>query len=51
MKQVFVILLTISTSVSFAQQQADLDSLKQEILSLKTEVRNLELDMATSEKN
>ena len=50
MKQVFVILLTISTSVSFAQQQADLDSLKQEILSLKTEVRNLELDMATSEK-
>ena len=50
MKLILVILLIISTSVSFAQQQADLDSLKQEILSLKTEVRNLELDMATSEK-
>ena len=32
-------------------QQADLDSLKQrEILALKTEMRNLELDMATGEK-
>ena len=31
-------------------QQADLDSLKREILALKTEMRNLELDMATGEK-
>ena len=35
---------------SLGQQQADLDSLKREILALKTEVRNLELDMATGEK-
>jgi len=35
---------------SLAQQQADLDSLKREILALKTEMRNLELDMATGEK-
>ena len=35
---------------SLGQQQADLDSLKREILALKTEMRNLELDMATGEK-
>lgn len=50
MKQLLIILLTASTGISFAQRQSDLDSLKQEILSLKTEVRNLELDMATGEK-
>jgi hypothetical protein len=35
---------------SLGQQHADLDSLKREILALKTEMRNLELDMATGEK-
>lgn len=50
MRCLLIILLITSASASLAQQQADLDSLKQEILSLKTEVRNLELDMATGEK-
>lgn len=47
---ILFIFLVVSINNSLGQQQADLDSLKREILALKTEVRNLELDMATGEK-
>ena len=49
MRNALIILLVVSASTSFGQQQTSLDSLKREILSLKTEVRNLELDMAIGE--
>ncbi|HEX6223917.1 MAG TPA: hypothetical protein VFZ52_05885 [Chryseolinea sp.] len=50
MRDKLIILMILSTSVSFGQQQTSLDSLKREILLLRTEVENLELDMAIGEK-
>jgi hypothetical protein len=44
------IISVVCVNNSLGQQQGDLDSLKREILELKSEVRNLELDMATGEK-
>lgn len=47
---ILLIFFAFVTKFSYAQRQADVDSLKLEILSLKTEVRDLELDMAIGEK-
>jgi hypothetical protein len=50
MKYILLLLLFVLSSGLYAQQQADIDSLKKEILQLKTEVRTIQLNLVQGEK-
>ena len=50
MKYILFLLFPLLSSGLHAQQQADVDSLKKEILQLKTEVRTIQLNLVQGEK-
>lgn len=50
MKYCFIVLFTLLTFTGKAQQQADVEALKKEILELKTDVKTIQLNLAKGEK-
>jgi hypothetical protein len=50
MKYTFFLFFALCSYSLHAQQQADVDSLKKEILQLKTEVRTIQLNLVQGEK-
>jgi len=50
MKDILLLLFSLLSSGLYAQQQADIDSLKKEILQLKTDVRTIQLNLVQGEK-